>query len=105
YDDYVTVKACYEIRQGYVFVWINDIDMGEAKRYMSEIDEKLALPDREEIWKKTESTYNGARNLLYMSANSNGLGPGGERFLCQQHLHELRDLFQNIVAPEFKKDF
>jgi hypothetical protein len=103
YDDYITVKACYEIRKGYKYVWINGVQMYEAKQYMGEIETKLSLPNKDDLWEKVD--YNGKRNFLIMSMNTNGLGPDGERVLCQNSLNELQNLYEKVLSPKLKKDF
>jgi len=50
YSNYIMVKTCYEVRNGYEYVWINDVQMREAKQYAAEIEKKLNIPNHDEIW-------------------------------------------------------
>jgi hypothetical protein len=57
YYGYMYVRACYNVRKGYVYVWINDEQLESARRVV-ERKEKLVLQqdstlDTEAIWQQT----------------------------------------------------
>jgi len=107
YKNYIGVKVCYELRKGYEFVWINDAEMYQAKQYAAGIEKALNLPNHEEIWTNSnpEQEAQSIRNLLQISSQTNGLGRGGERWLCQSALQALQHDYNALLKPTFKKDF
>src|SRR6516164_2258990 len=67
----------------------------------------LNLPNHEEIWTNSnpEQEAQSIRNLLQISSQTNGLGRGGERWLCQSALQALQHDYNALLKPTFKKDF
>ena len=57
YVDYIIVKRCYDAREGYAAVYINDAELSKAKTDVSSLEEKLKGPniDLDALWTQANS--------------------------------------------------
>jgi hypothetical protein len=107
YSNYIMVKTCYEVRNGYEYVWINEVQMYEAKQYASEIEKKLNVPNRDEIWasidaqKVHDSVWNTSH---YTGVRADEVFAMGQS-LCQMAHESLRQTYNQLLQPVLKKDF
>lgn len=115
YGNYIFVKRCYEVRQGYLTVYISDAEMVRAKTAISVVEEKIKpkLPPgvtTDALWSQAEADEaksapgGGAltlNQLLQQPENS------GQRYLCQNALNALFDAQAHIdpQANQVQKDF
>jgi hypothetical protein len=96
YKNYAIVKYCNEIRQGYVMVYINEIETPRARSAVKAIEYNAVAKDRnldtDAFWKRTLSEIGGAR----ISRDS-----------CQFALQQLLKQYNGIRSADsiIPKDF
>ena len=58
YANYIEVKRCYESREGYVEVFINDAELSRAKDMVAGLEQKLkdSSMDLDALWKEANAT-------------------------------------------------
>jgi hypothetical protein len=98
YNDYTILKICYELRQGYDFVFISDNEMSKAKRYVAGIEKKSTLPDKDGLWEEYQAELQKQGLLTTIRNRAN-------RPYCQQHYKRLQADYNELSQPGIKKDF
>jgi hypothetical protein len=96
YKRYAVVKYCNQTRQGYVAVYVNDIELDRARTAVKAIEDKVVAADKDlntdTLWKRALSELNGVDI---------------SRDQCQLSLHELNRQYNGIRPPDsiLPKDF
>jgi hypothetical protein len=96
YKRYALVKFCNEVRQGYLMVYVNDIELARARTAVKVIEDDAVREDS-----------NLDTDAIWRRANAEMKGRYAEQYQCQRGLNEL--LQQSAaIHPEnsiIQKDF
>jgi hypothetical protein len=73
YREYVQVQTCYKDRQGYLVVWVNDIEMDRARRAIHAIEQKLTKDDpsidTDKLWRSALTSVQVSESFCHYSLN------------------------------------
>jgi hypothetical protein len=95
YKGYIYVKYCNEVRQGYLSVYVNDVEFERARVAVKAI-EKDALAEDNTM--NTGTMWNDA--ILQVK------GSYADQYRCQSSLNELLQQYARVHPPEYyRKDF
>ncbi len=109
YEDYLSVKACYEARNGYLIVLINEAQMEQARRSIKESEDGFLKSnpglDTAAIWKSANDGFGGS--VIDSSVKIIRLGGNGNfdfvKTMCTTAYEEL--VSQQDQSRPVKKDF
>lgn len=108
YATYLNIRYCYDVRKGFEHVFVNDLQMTDAKRYAAAIDKKLAVESREEVWSKAVADFNNSlAKMLITSPDGmrNALGVSIPQY-CQMAYRGLQQTHEQLFpAAGMKRDF
>jgi hypothetical protein len=80
YQRYIIVQGCYKVRDGYLAVYINDVEMDRARR---------AITDLEKLYTTQDPVLVQSSGYMFRAV-SNAIGSAGlSRFYCQAMLSDL----------------
>jgi hypothetical protein len=96
YFRYMTVKSCFDRRQKFKQVYINNAEMTKAKEYMSTIDKKLNLPTKDQMWGQAHNLYKKSLlSLLLMSSSASQEALQ----LCRAEYDILESSYKEMFCP------
>jgi len=105
YAAYIDVKRCYEAREGYLAVYITDMEMEQARNAVQQIEEALKPKldqdaKADDVWSRVEQTE-GRKFSLGRDYQA------GARTICQDQLGLLLQTLHEQVpeSGKVKKDF
>lgn len=107
YTAYLTVKACHDIREGYLIKLVTPRQFDQAKRVMREIEDstKLVKAEKDTVWDVANNDMSQTMGL-FKRAQVMGINSVSDdiRYLCQSSLANLESLSPQDAAPT-KRDF
>lgn len=71
YGNYLGIKICYEIRQGYAMVWVNEQEMENAKTLIRGIEDAITADhrlDTDKIWNSAAEGYEQMKQNFTLTA-------------------------------------
>lgn len=102
YDYYVRVQACHTVRQGYLVVWINDVEMDRARRAVKALEQVYT---KQYLSIDTTALFQQAAHLASMNIQVAG---GVDVNYCHNAFEQLMAAWNTYVGNTdytAKKDF
>ncbi|RTL67093.1 MAG: hypothetical protein EKK42_15040 [Pseudonocardiaceae bacterium] len=107
YSSYLTVKVCYEARQGYLIQMITRSDFDQAKLLMRKIENNSQLPrdQKDELWDVASKQSNNLRDLYQLLKAFGGSTSDDMRLSCRSALIDLQKAAGADDTASPKRDF
>jgi len=72
YQEYLYIRSCYQVREGYLVVWINDVEMERARQAVTRLEKEILKEDStlntDEVWREIRTpsmVYEPNCKLMY----------------------------------------
>lgn len=108
YSSYVTVKACYEARQGYLVQMITRNDFEKAKVLMRRVENASVLPreQKDELWKRASDEGSNISDAFRLAKAFGSSDQSQDmQLVCQDALIQLQETKGAKDKAPAKRDF
>lgn len=110
YNDYQTIKACFETKQGYIVPTIGVLELEQARVYMRQIERasRLSQSDKDKLWQASTERVDGLKNgftAWKMLGSGNARDSAFLENVCDMAMASLREATETQEGGQRKRDF